>query len=96
MMQDDYLSPDESPEDQQSAGPGRTAEFFGGAAGTGTHAATSIQQDVPAAFHPGSILQLPNMYRYPNGQSESTFEKASPMQSLLRETTGGYSGVMNV
>jgi hypothetical protein len=97
-MEETDLSPEDNPEDQQAAfGPGRTSEFFGGAAGgMGTHAATSMQQNVPAAFQPSSVLALPNMYKYANGESQSTFDKTMPMQSMLRQSTGGYSGVMNV
>lgn len=80
----------------------RRAEFDDGShggdtTGTGTHAASSIQQGVPAEFSPDSILQLPNMIKPMNGMSEGTYSKSLPMQAMMRSTTGyGGNGTMNV
>jgi hypothetical protein len=67
--------------------------------GAGTHAASSIQQNVPAQFSPGSVLQIPNMIQSINGMSQGTYSKSLPMQSMMRNATGygtGGNGTMNV
>ena len=83
---------------------GRQGTFQDGAhggevVGAGTHAATSIQQNVPAQFSPGSVLQIPNMIQSVNGMSAGTYSKSLPMQSMMRNATGygtGGNGTMNV
>lgn len=82
---------------------GRRGEFDDGShggdiIGTGTHLATSIQQNISPMFSPGSVLHLPNMIRPINGMSVNTYNKALPMQSMLRSTTmmSDGNGVMNV
>ncbi len=67
--------------------------------GAGTHAASSIQQGVPAQFSPGSVLQIPNMIQSINGMSAGTYSKSLPMQSMMRNATGygtGGNGTINV
>lgn len=80
----------------------RNAAFQGGATGTGLNHATSIQQTVPEAFHPSSVLALPNVLKTPNGKASNTYQATDPydssMRGMLKEAAagGGYSGVMNV
>lgn len=68
--------------------------------GVGTHAASSIQQNVPPQFGPGSVLQLPNVIKTANGMSPGTYSKAQPLMSWMQSTTtgaaGGGNGTMNV
>ena len=69
----------------------------GDVVGAGTHVATSIQQNVPSQFSPGSVLQIPNMIQSVNGMSQGTYSKSLPMQSMMRNATGyGGNGTMNV
>jgi hypothetical protein len=82
----------------------RRSEFMDGShggdiVGAGTHAASSIQQNVPSQFSPGSVLQIPNMIQSVNGMSAGTYSKSLPMQSMMRNATGygtGGNGTMNV
>lgn len=83
---------------------GRRGEFDDGnhggdVVGAGTHAASSIQQQVQPGFSPGSVLQIPNMIQSVNGMSAQTYSKSLPMQSMMRNATGygtGGNGTMNV
>lgn len=71
----------------------RNAAFQGGITSTGTHPATSIQQNVDPAFHPGSVLALPNIYKYPAslGEAEDTFARKMPLQMISRRIAGPSS-----
>jgi hypothetical protein len=82
----------------------RRSEFDDGShggdvVGAGTHAASSIQQQVQPGFAPDSILQIPNVIKSMNGMSQQTYSKSLPMQSMMRNATGygtGGNGTMNV
>jgi hypothetical protein len=93
-----------------SGGMGRADSFADGMhggdmTGAGMHPATSIQQNVSPGLQPGSVLELPNVIRSINGQSDQTYQKSQPMESMMRNmamspappvTSPGGSPVMNV
>lgn len=76
----------------------RNNAFTGGASGTGLNTATSMQQSVPRAFRPDSVLQLPNVIKTDNGMSPMTYAKSMPQEAMLRRTAYGTNGngTMNV
>lgn len=76
---------------------GRNEAFQGGITSTGTHPATSMQQNVPRAFSPGSVLELPNVIGGVNGESAENWKLTQPYKHIQQQTysTDGNS-IMNV
>ena len=64
----------------------RLAAFSGGQQGIGLNTATSLQSNIDPAFHPASVLNLPNMIPSVNGQSDANYEMTMPMDAMMRRS----------
>ncbi len=102
MESENSYSPNGQPVEShnQEFAAGATSSAPGGSPSGSAYPATSLQQNVSAAYHPSGVLQLGNSYRTANGIAADTYQIQQPNDSYFaslnkQQASGGGNATTN-